>query len=182
MNALCQTTPFFSEKMSLKATSQGLLYGYASTYNKDQVGDYILPGAFTKTLNSWEERGYYPPLCWEHNGAQTVGVITHLFEEEKKGLFMAARLFLHREMGQRAFQSIHRQEKLGLSIGFIKKSWHTGGQYRFLEDVDLVEISLVANPCNTEAYIMDMKTTRDPSGISLDAQLNRNPYGYQQVA
>ena len=158
MDLFCQTTPSPSKKLSLKSTPQGLLYGYASTYNRDKVGDYILPGAFIKTLNQWEEKGYYPPLCWEHNNKETIGVITHLFEEEKKGLFMAARLFLHREGGQRAFQSIQQEEKLGLSIGFIKKSWHKGGQYRFLEDVDLVEISLVTHPCNSEARILDMKS------------------------
>lgn len=157
-----QHCPSSSQTLSLKATPQGLLYGYASTYNRDQVGDYILPGAFSRTINTWEEKGCYPPLCWEHQQEETIGVITHLFEEEKKGLFMAARLFLHREKGQQAFQSIHRQEKIGLSIGFTKKSWHKGGSCRFLADVDLVEISLVAHPCNQEARIVDMKNFPPP--------------------
>jgi uncharacterized protein len=114
-----------------------LIEGYASLFGvADLGGDVIRAGAFARALR---ERGH-PPMLLQHHTGSVVGRWTRVIEDGR-GLFV--RGLVERE----AAQSLIAEGLDGLSIGFRARSWTprvAGGRY--LIDLDLVEISLVAEP------------------------------------
>jgi len=114
-----------------------LIEGYASLFGMaDDIGDTVRPGAFARTLR---RRSSVPMLLQHRNGA-IAGQWTRMVEDGR-GLVEAphAQALIHRGLN-------------GLSIGFrarLAKARASGG--RDLIDLDLVEVSLVANPMQPAA-------------------------------
>ena len=50
------------------ATDQGEFVAIAAAYSVDRVGDRIVPGAFSKTIDHWRGSGKSIPLHWNHQG------------------------------------------------------------------------------------------------------------------
>ncbi|MGA9581697.1 MAG: HK97 family phage prohead protease [Allosphingosinicella sp.] len=122
--------------------------GYAAVFGRtDRGGDVVRPGAFARSL----ERGAGEvPLLWQHDNSRTVGRIEYL-REDGRGLRVIARL--SGGAAGRVAAALLRQGKVaGLSFGYrVRKS--SGSRPRALEDVELVEISLVAVPMQPKARV-----------------------------
>ncbi|WP_293611807.1 HK97 family phage prohead protease [Ponticaulis sp.] len=119
-----------------------LIEGLASVFlETDQMGDRVRPGAFAASLAD----GARIPMLWRHRSGALAGVWSHL-RETGRGLEVRGLVDDAKPYGKLALQSI-RSGLDGLSIGFRPKRWRyrpDGG--RDLIEVDLVEISLTANP------------------------------------
>ena len=113
-----------------------LIEGYASRFGQaDQSGDVVRPGAFADSL----KRGGIPMLLQHVNGARA-GYWTRMLEDGS-GLFV--RGLIDAESAQKLVHSGLR----GLSIGFRPRVWTPRSRVgRLLVKVDLIEISLVADP------------------------------------
>ena len=113
-----------------------LIEGYASRFGQaDQSGDVVRPGAFADSL----KRGGIPMLLQHVSGARA-GYWTRMFEDGR-GLFV--RGLIDAESAQKLVHSGLR----GLSIGFRPRIWTPRAETgRLLVKVDLIEISLVADP------------------------------------
>jgi len=148
--------------------AQGIVRGYASTYQKDAYGDRIAPGAFGESIK--EKRGRYPVL-WGHDPGALIGFTTKAAEDHK-GLDVEALLALGNSTGRDAYELVKTAEAagstMGLSIGFITRQWEMDDDVRTLTDVDLIEISLTAFPANRGARIEE---ARSRSGIHATALL-----------
>lgn len=135
-----------------RADDQGYFCGYASVFsNVDQQSDVVVPGAFA---------GCDPKqvkLLWQHEASEPIGCITTL-REDKRGLFVEAKLALGVQRGKEAYALLRDEAISGLSIGYtVIKS--TGSKpVRFLEAVQLWEISLVTFPSNAEALVTYIKS------------------------
>lgn len=122
--------------------------GYAAIFDRpDKGGDVIRKGAFAASL----ERGAAVPLLWQHKAGAVIGRIEHL-SEDRRGLRVIA------ELGEGA--NAARVAKLvrggrldGLSFGYrVREAGRTGG-LRELRDLELVEVSLVAEPMQPKARV-----------------------------
>jgi hypothetical protein len=122
--------------------------GYAAVFDRlDRGGDVVRAGAFARSL----ERGIADvPLLWQHQPGRPVGRIEYL-KEDSRGLRVIARL----SGGAAALQAaaLLREGKVaGLSFGYrVRKS--SGSKPRTLEDVELVEVSLVRVPMQPKAKV-----------------------------
>ncbi len=122
--------------------------GYAAVFERtDRGGDVVRPGAFARSL----ERGAGEvPLLWQHDSSRTVGRIEYL-REDRRGLRVIARLS-GGTAGRRAAELLRQGKVAGLSFGYrVRKS--SGTAPRALEDVELVEVSLVAVPMQPRARV-----------------------------
>jgi HK97 family phage prohead protease len=122
--------------------------GYAAIFDRpDRGGDLVRPGAFAGSLR----RGAGPvPLLWQHDMAKPVGRIEYL-KEDKRGLRVIAR-FSAGAMGRRAAELLKEGTVAGLSFGYrVRKA--SGAAPRALEDVELVEVSLVTVPMQPKARV-----------------------------
>lgn len=122
--------------------------GYAAIFDRpDRGGDVVRAGAFERSL----ARGAGAvPLLWQHDSARPVGRIEYL-REDKRGLRVIARLS-DGAAGREAAALLGAGKVAGLSFGYRIRS-ASGTAPRALEDVELVEISLVTVPMQPRARV-----------------------------
>jgi hypothetical protein len=131
--------------------------GYAAVFDRpDRGGDVVRRGAFERSLG----RGAGSvPLLWQHDPARPVGRIEYL-KEDKRGLRVIARLS-GGPVGREAAALLRDGAVAGLSVGYrVRKS--SGAAPRALEEVELVEVSLVTVPMQPRARVHAVES--DPLG------------------
>lgn len=110
--------------------------GYAAIFDRpDSGGDIVRKGAFAGA----PARGV--PLFWQHDTTQRIGTVESL-KEDSRGLRVVARLADGRAVapGQ------------GLSFGYRVRAARDG-PFRELTDLELIEVSLVAQPMQPLARV-----------------------------
>lgn len=150
-----------------KDVSEGTIEGYGSVFKLlDRGGDIVMPGAFKASLADWKRKSALPPMLWQHDPSNPIGVWTEMIEDEH-GLKVRGELILDVPQGKIAHSLVKKGAMNGLSIGYRTRDYeydrNTGA--RRLKKVDLWELSLVTMPMLEEAQI---------SGIKND-QSNFNP-------
>ena len=118
--------------------------GYAALFDRpDKGGDIIRKGAFAKALESAGE----VPLLWQHKAGAVIGKVERLSEDER-GL----RVIGH--VGDaRASRLLGSGKVDGLSFGYRVREAKSAGGLRELIELELVEVSLVANPMQPKARV-----------------------------
>ena len=118
--------------------------GYAALFDRpDKSGDVVRRGAFARALLEAGEI----PLLWQHQAGAIVGRIEHL-SEDKRGLRVVAGL-----SDARAVKLLASGKVDGLSFGYRVREAKSGGAVRELLALDLIEVSLVANPMQPKARV-----------------------------
>ena len=122
--------------------------GYAAVFgHPDSGGDIIRPGAFAASLEAARD----VPLLWQHKAGSVIGRVEHL-SEDKRGLRVIASL-AGDEQGRRAGRLLEGKTLDGLSFGYrVRKAGKKDG-LRELIELDLVEVSLVAEPMQPKARV-----------------------------
>ncbi len=138
-----------------------LMAGYASTFGMpaDHQGDVIVKGAFSESILKIKNGGI--PLLDTHNStcSDVLGTVIDAFEDDH-GLYITAKL-ADTPMVEECRQKMLQGHLNKMSIGFftVKQSFkeHNGEEIRFIEQADLMEISVVAIPANPKAIIVSVK-------------------------
>lgn len=144
-------------------TTSGLLMGYASTYDVDQVGDRIMPGAWGKSIREAIPAGRVK-LVDSHNmyaGSQAIiGKVT-TGVEDSKGLLIEA-VFASTTPAQQVRTLVQEGILSDFSVGFriLADGINPIEKTREIKEAALVEVSVVASPCNLEARILRVKNAR----------------------
>jgi len=126
--------------------------GYAALFDRpDKGGDIIRKGAFAKALQNAAE----VPLLWQHKTGAVIGKVEQLREDER-GLRVIASLG-----DARASRLLERGKIDGLSFGYRVREAKSEGGLRELIELDLVEVSLVANPMQPKARVHAIERRRD---------------------
>ena len=122
--------------------------GYAAVFDRpDRGGDVVRKGAFADSLR----RGDAVPLLWQHRAGAVIGRIEHL-SEDGRGLRVIAELGTS-EDARRAARLIESGRLDGLSFGYRVRGAGEAGGLRELTELDLIEVSLVAEPMQTRARV-----------------------------
>ena len=122
--------------------------GYAAVFDRpDRGGDVVRKGAFAATL----QRGEAIPLLWQHRPGVVIGRIEHLSEDER-GLRGIGELGSG-EDAARVAGLLERGALDGLSFGYRVREAERGAGVRELRALDLVEVSVVAQPMQPHARI-----------------------------
>lgn len=150
-----------SFNLKIKAVQEdGFFSGYGAVFgNVDWYNDVILPGAFSKSLEKWAEKNKMPPVLWNHNDGEPIGVYTNIYEDEK-GLFVEGRLLIDDVPRAKSTHALLKAGAIdGLSIGYkTKKANQQTNGIRELIELDLGEISIVTMPANEESLITSVKS------------------------
>lgn len=150
-----------SFNLEIKAVQEdGFFSGYGAVFgNVDWYNDVILPGAFAKSLEKWAVKNKMPPVLWNHNDGEPIGVYTSIYEDEK-GLFVEGRLLIDDVPRAKSTHALLKAGAIdGLSIGYkTKKANQQTNGIRELVELDLGEISIVTMPANEESLITSVKS------------------------
>jgi Escherichia/Staphylococcus phage prohead protease len=146
--------------------SAGEVVALASVFdNVDLVGDKMLPGAFTKTLEAWREKGKPIPIVVSHNWDDPMAVIggadPNDVEQTDKGLEVRGKLHLTTN-GVAA--QVHRlmREKLWTDWSFGYTIPEGGEKFadgvNEISEVELVEVGPTLKGANPEAQLQAVKS------------------------
>lgn len=135
--------------------------GYGSTFgNIDEGYDRVVAGAFKNTIDKWNRSSKRMPVLWQHDSTMPIGIFVSM-QEDQKGLFVKGKLPKDDSFVK---GRVVPQMKIGsicdMSIGYYAKrySYDEGGMVRNLEEIDLVECSLVTMPMNAMANVTGFKS------------------------
>jgi HK97 family phage prohead protease len=148
------TKNFAFELVEAKAATDGWQFsGYVSTYDLDDGGDIVEPGAFDRTL---KERAFRP-LLWGHDQRlPPIGMEKSLSIDEK-GLLGTWDL-LDTSLGTDVYRALKAGAIRSMSIGYQAMDYIMGDDgIRHLTDVELLESSLVNVPMNAAAVVTSVK-------------------------
>jgi HK97 family phage prohead protease len=149
-------------------TEDGMIEGYASVFNViDAEGDIIAPGAFRRTIRSWQAKNRSVPVLWQHDASMPIGV-TKAMTEDENGLRVMAQLVMPVQKAQEAYALAKAGALGGMSIGFTVPRMAEDGQAaamydeekgaRVFREVRLWEYSMVTFPANEAAVITAVKS------------------------
>lgn len=121
--------------------------GYAALFRiPDGARDTIQPGAFARTLVDREEP---IPLFWQHQPEQRIGTV-QLAREDERGLRVIATIDNPKS---RAVSELLARRTNGLSFGYRARGYRMLPTGRSLEDIELIEVSLVTHPLQHGARV-----------------------------
>lgn len=155
----------------------GVFSGYGAVFgNLDSHKDIIMHGAFKASLAEWRARGRLPKMMLMHGSSGNpftgddlpIGV-WDIMREDAKGLYVEGRLLaLNTDYGRRILSLMAGGALDGLSIGFrVKRSSPgSGTTKRWLEEIDLREVSIVDEPSNDLARVAALKESL--AAVALD--------------
>ena len=122
--------------------------GYAALFDiADGARDTIRKGAFARTLADRAQSAL--PLFWQHNSQQRIGTVERI-AEDARGLRVIARLD---NATSRAVRLLLQRAVSGLSFGYRARGYRRVPDGRVLEDIELIEISLVTHPLQPGARV-----------------------------
>ena len=126
-----------------------MIEGYAALFGvADQSGDIVRAGAFRGSL----ARRVGPlPMLVEHERRLHAGLWTDV-REDARGLFLRGTIHDDAPGAARARRLIARGVN-GLSIGFIPLVAHRNRSARVIEDIELLEVSIVTHPMQSQARL-----------------------------
>jgi len=139
---------------------EGIFEGYGSVFNNTDLGnDIIKKGAFEKSLKKKGPKGV--KMLYQHKSDMPIGVYEEIREDEK-GLYVKGKLALGTQAGKEAHELMKMGALSGLSIGFRtnEKGYHYDKRTRkrIIEEVELMEVSLVTFPMNPKAQVEMVKS------------------------
>lgn len=140
---------FWLNSQIAKAHEDGdqlIIKGYASTNDKDRVGDVILPDAWAKGgLENFKKN---PVILFNHDYNQPIGRATQV-EVDDKGLKLTA--VISKEASQ--YGLIKDGVLSTFSVGFLVKDadYNEKTDGFVIKDAELLETSVVTVPCNQDA-------------------------------
>lgn len=132
--------------------------GYCSVYDViDAHGDIVERGAFAETLKKSEMSGVMPAMLWQHNASSPIGVWTAMHEDEY-GLHVIGEL-ADTTLGNEAYTLMKMGALSGLSIGYsvVRDEYDRKRDARLLKQINLLEVSPVTFPANTDARVDSVK-------------------------
>jgi HK97 family phage prohead protease len=144
------------ELVEIKADSSGAMQftAYASTFNnRDHGGDIISKGAFGASLAERKFR----PLLWQHDMREPIGIEKSL-KEDARGLLGTWEL-VDTVRGRDAYKLLKAGAVRSMSIGYVPTQFKfdDAGDTRILEEIDLLENSVVSIPMNDQAQVQSVK-------------------------
>ena len=121
--------------------------GYAALFGvADGALDTIRRGAFARSL---EARKVPLPLLWQHRASARIGTVERI-AEDRRGLRVIARIDRQQS---RAAALLRARAVSGLSFGYRARGFRRTPTGRVLEDIELLEISLVTHPLQPGARV-----------------------------
>lgn len=131
--------------------------GYASVFNGvDSYGDQIVVGAYADTLKSRERP---IRMRWNHFGP-VIGKWTEVYEDDI-GLYVKGSLTPGHSIADDVYASMKHGAVDGMSIGYRVRKESRNGAIRRLEQIELVEISVVEEPADLGAMVAQVKNMGD---------------------
>ena len=151
---------------------EGVVEALVSVFNViDEIGDKVLPGAFTDSLAEWAAKGDPIPFIWSHKWSDPdahIGVITEA-KETPEGLWVKAQLDVDRPFAAQVFHLLKERRVTQFSFGYEAKEYawvpdleSRYGQIRELRKLDIFEAGPTLLGMNPETELIRAASRPEP--------------------
>ena len=154
----------------------GFFSGYCNVFDVvDSYGDIVRKGAFVESINAWQAKGKMPPILWQHDRGEVIGVWTKLYEDDH-GLYGEGKLLINDVARAKEAHALLKHQAIdGLSIGYYTKeySYDVENEIYNLLKLDLREVSIVTFPANTDSCIDTVKSILEQGELPTLAEFEK---------
>lgn len=143
----------------------GTFTALASVFgNVDRVGDRMLPGSFTKTLENWRQSGKPIPVILSHNWDDPHKYVgeadPRAVYEDDRGLVVQGKMYTEEDLGRKVYELMKRNILTGWSFGYKVPQ---GGQKQKngvneISEVELFEVGPTLVGANPDAQLESIKS------------------------
>ena len=158
-----------------EGTEDGVFEAIVATYNTDDVGDRITPGAFAETLAEWKGRGDPIPVLWSHMSHDPDYHIGEVLESEERpeGLWVRARLDLDAPKAAQVYRLLkgRRVTQFSFAYDIEEGSWvdqKDGNSFYELRRLKLYEVGPTLIGANQATELLDVKSGDRSLRLSID--------------
>jgi uncharacterized protein len=144
-------------------TDRGEFEAIVATWDRDRVGDTILPGAFKRSLEEWQTMaaitGRKMPLHFNHVADEIIGEVDPIsMIETVAGLQVAGKIDLDTERGREVWRQL-KANRVGFSFGYMARKTRDqpDGRGQVLADLDIFEITITPAPANNATRVLSTK-------------------------
>jgi len=142
--------------------SLGVFTGYLSTWEPDTGGVYGVPdkfyrGAWIDSLEDHRARGNRPIKLKDHHGKTIGGFPISLAHEDEVGLAVTGEINLDTQHGREAYSLMKQDVLTDLSVGYTALEDKIEPDLRHIFKATLWEGSIVDEPANQGARILEIK-------------------------
>lgn len=144
-----------------------IIEGYASLFGiADEMRDVVRAGAFRVSI---ARRGEPLPMLLEHSRKSLAGYWTEV-REDRRGLYVRGEIRDDAPGANRAKRALARGID-GLSIGFVPIVATRGVRGRVLEEIELLEVSIVSLPMQPLARLRQSPVGNRQSNTTAQSRL-----------
>lgn len=155
---------YLTTQLEIKSLGDREFEGHGSIFgNVDLGGDVVMPGAFKRSLKTYQEKGDLPLMFWMHDPSRVAGKWTEMYEDGD-GLRVKG-VLADTPLGNEIRTLLQMDAVKGLSIGYrtIKDDYDASGN-RLLKELELWEVSVVSLPMNPLAQVAHAKSQLSANG------------------
>jgi HK97 family phage prohead protease len=134
--------------------------------NVDLVGDRVMPGAFTKSIESHASEGKSIPVVFSHQHENPMAYIgsvdPKMLIETPRGLFAKGQLDLDNEYARQTYKLMEQGHVAAFSFGYsVPKESKGSDGARELHEIELFEVGPTFKGANPEAGVLTVKSAAD---------------------
>jgi HK97 family phage prohead protease len=138
----------FHLEMKVKDTSRRLIEGFASTRFPDRANEIVAPQALLDAMKLYMRN---PLVLLDHDQRAPIGK-TVSYAITPDGLHVTIEIISGTEKADETWTEIQQGVRRALSIGFIPRVVdYTSNEFPSINELELLEISVVTIPCNRES-------------------------------
>lgn len=147
------------------ADGTGEFEAIVATYDTDSVGDKIVPGAFTKSLDEWSTKsaaGHPLPVVWSHQHSDPfahIGVVTEASEKAGEGLWVKGSLDLENPTARQVWKLLKggRVNNFSFAYDVLDATPDESKGVTLLNQLSLYEVGPTLIGANQETRLLTVK-------------------------
>ncbi len=149
----------FEVTKQLSSTDGDNIEAYLTTWgNIDKVGDIIPKSALVDYVEEFNKGDIKLPMLYSHKTESLIGIWTSL-EIDDYGLIGKGEIYTEVSLGADVRALLKRGALDSVSIGFKSSDWeYNEDGTRTFNKLELVETSVVLNPANSQAAVLQVKS------------------------
>lgn len=152
-----------TKEISVNGVNVGVVSGYIATWQPDArpgiygVKDRIVRGAYIASIQEHKARNNRQVRLKDQHYRVVGGFPIENVREDNKGLFGEGHINLETQQGREVYSLARQRVLVDFSVGHIVKQEELKDGYRNILKADLIEGSIVDEPANQGANILEVK-------------------------
>lgn len=154
-----------TKDMQIDGVDYGVVSGYIATWEPDAwpgiygVKDRIMPGAYTESIQNHRDRGNRQVRLKDQHYKTIGGFPIDNVKQDGIGLYGQGNINLNTQLGREAYALAKQGVLVDFSVGHIVMQEELKGGFRNILKADLIEGSIVDEPANQKANILEVKSS-----------------------